>query len=52
VDGIERKVEEPGFAPVPVNERHRLAAEGVGRVVQLRHGVRAPHDAVAVKIAV
>ncbi len=52
VDGVEGQVEEPRLGLVPLDERHRLAAEGVGRVVEFLDRLGAAQDAGAVEVAV
>ena len=52
VDGVESEVEEPWLGLVPLDERHRLAPEGVGGVVQFLHRLGAAQDAAGVEVIV
>ena len=52
VDGVEGEIEKPGSRLVALDERHRLAPEGIGGVVQFVHLLVAAQDAGLVHVAV
>ena len=52
VDGVEGEVEEPRLGRVPLDERHGLAPEGVGGVVEFLHRLVAAQDAGGLEVAV
>ena len=52
VDGVERQIEEPRLGLVPLDERHRLASEGVREVLLLVGRLLAAEDAGRAEVIV